>query len=410
MLANLVTTEFPKAAAYYTSLDLLIGAAWCFVFMILLVGYMCKDERYDHESVFHFSIAYLFFIGFILISPFISFLPTFPDTALFIEIIKLDGATHSSLGVVLFQYVSTPLRILAGNGVFAFIVLQGILYFCAALILWRAWQIYCEEKIIATGRFSVFIWMVTLYPSALLFITIPLREFLLIFAISLFMLGLAKNIRGHGIILILVGAILAVTVRPQLVLVFPIFFVVYRFFLKSFTPIKGVAIIIALPIAAALAIALFSKLTGYPITPEFFAGVRAAAFERYGESGMVYGGNFEWTSFLDMALSLPLLLIQFLFAPLPVLHDNSPFQMKALVLDLLYCLVIYLAATVMFKHTRSIVMMVFSGLVLFSLWEFYIGGAVRHRFPLLFVMLPLVPAMLARLTWNAEANESIERT
>jgi|GEM_PF-5771428 len=405
MRADLVTTEFPKAAAYFTAHDLLIGLVWGAVSLTLLLGYMTKHHRYDQESVIHFGLAYLFFLGFILISPFISLLPTFPDTALFVEIIKLDGATHPSLGVILYQYVSAPLRILAWNGVFAFLVLQGTLYLCAALILWRAWQLYCKEKSIVTGRFSGFIWLVVVYPSALLFITIPLREFLLIFAISIFMLGLAKNINGNGWWLIFVGVVLSVCVRPQLILVFPIFFVVYKFFFNRTTPIRWFAIILALPIAGGIAIALFGALTGYPITPEFFAGVRAAAFERYGESGMVYGGDFAWTSFLEMALSLPLLFLQFILAPLPILHSNPPLQMKALVLDLLYCLPIYLAAIVMFKQARGIVMMVLAGLVLFSLWEFYIGGAVRHRFPLLFVLIPLVSAMLTRVVWvNQESD------
>lgn len=404
MRAELVTTEFPKAAAYYTWHDLFVGLFWGALFLVLLAGYMTKNNRYNQESVVHFCLSYLFFFVFILVSPFISILPYFPDTALFVEIIRLDEATHSSLGVILYQYVSAPLRILAGNGVFAFLVLQGVLYFIAALTLWRAWQIYCTEKSIEPGRFSGFIWLVAVYPSALLFIAIPLREFLLIFAISLFMLGLAKNIRGGGWSFIVFGAILSVCVRPQLVLVFPIFFVVYRFFFNKPTPFKWMVIILALPMAAGVAIILFGALTGYPLTPEFFAGVRAAAFERYGESGMVYGGDFNWTSFIDMAMSLPLLFLQFILAPLPILHSNPPLQMKALIIDLLFCLPIYVAAIVMFKQTRGIVMMVLAGLVLFSLWEFYIGGAVRHRFPLLFVLLPLVSAMLARLVWVSEES------
>ncbi|MDC1255995.1 hypothetical protein N8Z89_00345, partial [bacterium] len=137
-----------------------------------------------------------------------------------------------------------------------------------------------------------------------------------------------------------------------------------------------------------LTILLFT-LVGFKFRVSWFAYLRNAGVKNYGGSGMTYGG-VEWNSYLDIFLDLPLLAMQFLLSPLPILHTLNPLNFLTLFIDLIFILfILFGVASIKLRVSITHIKMFVFSIVLFSLWEFFIGGAVRHRFPLVLMLLPL---------------------
>jgi hypothetical protein len=313
---------------------------------------------------------------------FIEILPFFPDTTKFAQLVETGMHSSPSLGVRLYVIISYPLRLLAFEQIEVFLVFQVSFYFLSILLLWQGWLLHCHHYKIRAGNFQILVILAVLYPSALSFITIPLREFMQVFGFSLFLYGLSHYIYKNSIKWLVVGALLTVFVRPQLVVVYPFLILIAKqySFLKLF--IYGLS---ALPVA----VFLFENVTGYQFSPSFFSYLRNAANDNFGDSGMTYG-IVNWQTYFDIIFDLPLLVLQFLLSPLPILHSVNPLNLKLLLVDVVFVFVILLGAfSVKMRFSKFYLKMFICLITIFSICEFYIGGAVRHRFPLIMMLLPL---------------------
>ena len=136
-------------------------------------------------------------------------------------------------------------------------------------------------------------------------------------------------------------------------------------------------------------------LTNYQISPKKLASARNYRVEKYSGSY----GFVQWNSYTDVALSSPLLVGQFLFSPIAILHDKNPLDMKLIFLDAMFMLGIWLTiilnAKKWFVNYRMWFLLMMIYIFLFGIYEFNIGGAVRHRLPLSIMAILLASQFLS---------------
>ena len=320
-------------------------------------------------------------LGFL--APLTSYFPTLGDTELFARIISENYyPEEQSLGVKSYYYITYLFRTLLMGDIQSFVLFQNFIYMSSMLIIISAYRRWCTKKKFTFNNNFVFWFLLlsSLYPASLIYILVPLREFFLVFAMSIFLYGIVSFSNDNKIKYLLMGTGLIFLARPQLLPALACVIYLARFNSRWYH---------FLPMLFAPLICLFIfKLIFYDITPEKLSYIRANWSENHGEQ--VYG-VFSWGSWFEVILDLPLLILQYMLSPWPILHNLSPFSMKAAFLDLLFTIPVYfslLKSKLRFNNpfiVFSIVTMVMS-----AAWEAYIGGAVRHR---IVSIIPLLPVL-----------------
>jgi hypothetical protein len=145
------------------------------------------------------------------------------------------------------------------------------------------------------------------------------------------------------------------------------------------------------------------------VTPEFLEYLRKYFAKKYYYSSLVYGSNLQWNSYLDIIKNEIRLILQFILSPLPILHNSNPLRFLSAFIDSLYCLHILLFSLLVNKRILQTYLISFTiGTLFFSIWEFHIGGAVRHRMPLISLLLP--PASLGILLFLRRLKNGFQNT
>jgi hypothetical protein len=331
-----------------------------------------------------FLYYYLFFI----LGTLISKIPNFPDTWLFTDIITENYfPDEQAMGVKLFYFATYPLRAIALFKLEPFILIQLFFFVLSMMILWKSWEITAQHNGTDTRKSApLFLLLAALYPSFLLFIPIPLREFWIIFGFSILVYGIVKkyyeqeSLFGAGLGFMVVGSLILLTGRPQLIVIVIIFlalfqknrWVKYSLILGSFFLIPY----------------LFTTLTSYDFSPAFFRSLRNQLYSHFADAQMTYG-YVSWSSYLDIFKDLPMLFLQFIFSPFPIVHHTNPLRLLAAFVDMLYVAGIYFFTLYAGLKLSKIYLFIFAvSALLFSIWEFHLGGAIRHRMPLVMILLP----------------------
>lgn len=342
-------------------------------------------------------LFFLLRLIFTAIAPFNPLVPNFGDSDLFANMISNNYFyAEQSLGVRLYYYLSYPLRVISGFNLISFLILQTFIYYVSMLIIWRAYLESIHSNIIEIRHNKAFIYyyiFVTFYPASLMYISTPLREYFLVFSLSIFILGLTRFIINKKLLLLSSSLILFIMVRPHLI---PALLAII-YFSKNYKKISSYFIAIFIP---SILLYIFSILI-YPITPEKLTEIRFSWADAHPED--VYGA-FNWSTWWDVISSLPSLIFQYLASPLPILHNRSPFSMLAGFLDFIYIFVIIVLAILccINKSTRNKVpthflFLIVIMLVLSAIWEAYIGGAIRHRMTAIIPLLPISAYFLSML-------------
>ena len=322
---------------------------------------------------------YLVFIA----SSFLSWVPYFPDTRLFASLI-VDGSIpeHMSLGVKLFYTITYPLRLLSFNTLELFMVFQIFIFILSLMILWKSWQIVLKQEGKASDYgLSLFLGLSAVYPAFLLYIPMVLREFVVLLGFSVMVYGFIKRYyENGGLLAIALGALLLIASRPHLVIVIVIFFAVFQ---KQKWLRYGLLFgsIFIGPF-------LFTYLIGYSdFSPEYLAHIRNYHNGHYPTMGY---GAVDWHSYADMMYDIPALFLQFVLSPLPILHQGNPLEYMAAFLDLLFIILLLVATFYSGVRRFKIYLFIFFvGALFFSIWEFHLISAVRHRMPLVAILLPV---------------------
>ncbi|WP_323938013.1 hypothetical protein [Aeromonas caviae] len=342
------------------------------------------------KSVVYAAILSWFFrvlIGFL--APLLSFFPSVTDADLFSKIISENFyPDYQSTGVKIFFYITYIIRALSIWDIQIFVLYQVFFYALSFLILFYSFELWVNSKGESVNNKTkiLYIFMSTIYPASIMYISVPLREFLIIFAISIFTLGSVKwLIHKKDVGVLLLGAIIVLAVRPQLLPALLLSLFLIRFKLNFY----NVLIIAIMPI---LLIYIFSVVF-FGISPEKLSAIRASWSEMHAIE--VYG-VFNWHSWLDVVMDYPLLLLQYLLSPIPILHQKDVFNMIAASLDVIFLMPVYYCVILLLIMRNRVLIsspfMIISlvTILLSSLWEAYIGGAVRHRMISMLLLFPLV--------------------
>lgn len=343
-----------------------------------------------NRNVMYVAISGWFFrvlIGFL--APLLSFFPSVTDANLFSKIISENFyPDYQSTGVKVFFYMTYIVRLLSLWDIQIFVLYQVFLYALSLLIILYAFELWINSKgeLVNSNTKIFYIFLSAIYPASIMYISVPLREFLIVFAISIFTLGSVKwLISKKDVGVLLLGTVIVLAVRPQLLPALLLSLFLIRF---SFN-IYNVLIITIMP---ALLIYIFSVVF-FDISPERLSAIRATWSEMHAIE--VYG-IFNWHSWIDVVMDYPLLLLQYLLSPIPILHQKDVFSMVAALFDIVFLVPVYLCVMCLTIKRNKILIgspfMVISlvTILLSALWEAYIGGAVRHRMISMLLLLPLV--------------------
>jgi len=376
-----------KTYGYALSPD---GFMLSLLYLALLSGALItlkKKMRLPFSSKAIFAL-FLYYYLFFILGTLISKIPDFPDTWLFTDIITENYfPDEQAMGVKLFYFATYPLRALALFKLEPFILIQLFFFVLSMMILWKSWEITAQHNGTDTRKSApLFLLFAALYPSFLLFLPIPLREFWIIFGFSIRVYGIVKkyyeqeSLFGAGLGFMVVGSLILLTGRPQLIVIVIIFlalfqknrWVKYSLILGSFFLIPY----------------LFTTLTSYDFSPAFFRSLRNQLYSHFADAQMTYG-YVSWSSYLDIFKDLPMLFLQFIFSPFPIVHHTNPLRLLAAFVDMLYVAGIYFFALYAGLKLSKIYLFIFAvSALLFSIWEFHLGGAIRHRMPLVMILLP----------------------
>lgn len=352
----------------------------------LIAKQLLRDKQTQIITLCGFAI----FVIYSKISAFSAWFPYFPDTQGFARLVEDADYHSSSLGVQLYSIVILPLRWLSFHQLELYLITQQFLFAISIIMVWKAWVIHAGAMKYRPGHYGVFMLLMVLYPSILMFISVPLREFFMVFGFSLFLYGVAQYIHFGKMKWLVIGSVLTIFIRPQLVILYPLLVVAAK--QKNYLKLGLIGIVLLI-----LVIPVFELLTGYRFTPEFFAFLRERGTTHYAESGMTYG-SVTWQSYFDIILDLPGLTLQFLLSPLPILHNVNPLNLKLMLLDLVFVLaVLWGALWNNLSLSSAFLKMFLLASVIFSIWEFYIGGAVRHRMPLVIMIMPLAACYYSKV-------------
>ncbi|MEA1880601.1 MAG: hypothetical protein U9N11_08155, partial [Campylobacterota bacterium] len=262
-----------------------------------------------------------------------------------------------------------------------FITFQIFSFLLAMMILWKSWQIVLEHNgYDKSYGMYIFLVLVLLYPAFLLYIPIPLREFFILLGFSILVYGLVnKYYTNKGSVTIILGAILLIMGRPQFMVIVVLFAAMFQknMYLKYGSLLIS---IILIPL-------LYSMVFSYKFTPEYFSYLRGELIDTY---ELLSYGRVEWHSYLDVLKDIPLLTLQFLLSPFAILHTHNPLSFLSIFVDALFSIVVYVSAIYAgFKVSKIYLLIFIVSAILFSVWEFYIPGAARHRMPLVAMLLPV---------------------
>jgi len=394
----------PFAAEYFDWVGALLFGVYGAVLFVLLWAISAVFLEDKREQLFC-CMAFIFLSLFVWVAAYSSLMPYLHDTDIFSYIVEEGDIKVESRGVNLYYLISKPLVILSAYQIEVFLLFQQFIFILALLFLWKGWKIHCQNLKVNTGLFEVFVCLAVVYPSTILYITTPLREFIQILGFSIFLYGLSINLQNGKWFWLLVGVLLTLFVRPQLILIYPILILIAKQ--------KNVLKLLVYSLGIFPLILLAFNVMNYHFRVSWFAHFRNASIEHYGGSGMTYG-HVEWQSYTDILLDLPILALQFLLSPMPIMHDVNPLSLLMLFLDFIFVsIVLFGALSVKFRVSGTYLKIFIFAITLFSMKEFFIGGAVRHRFPLILMILPIASMyyshIIAALLQNRKKQELPEK-
>ncbi|CAA6812569.1 MAG: Unknown protein [uncultured Sulfurovum sp.] len=369
------------------------------IYIIILTSVLIKINNSMKAGFSSRVIAslFLYYYLFFLVGTLNPLIPDFPDTRLFSLIISENYfPPDQSLGVRLFYYITYPFRIISLFKIELFILFQLFIFIISLMVLWKSWQIVLEKNNYSKSLgVHVFLTLTAVYPAFLLYMPIPLREFFILFGFSVMVYGLIdKYYNNNGLMYIVLGSILLLFGRPQLIVIVIIFFALFQK-TKWIKYTLVVGSIFVIPV-------LFTTILSFKFTPDFFEYIRNGSFNKY--YPMSYG-EVEWNTYVDILKDMPSLLMQFLLSPLPLLHDMNPIHYLAVFMDAIFLIIVYIAVIYAGIRVSKVYVFIFIlAASIFSIWEFHITGAARHRMPLVMIMLPVASYGLLKMYQDIKAK------
>ena len=189
-------------------------------------------------------------------------------------------------------------------------------------------------------------------------------------------------------------------------MVFPVLgaLAVYKLKINRLTK---VSIMVSTLVIALLAVRYI--LVEEPLSPETMADLRNRGILLVGELGY---GNVYWDSYLDMARDYPFIILQFLFSPLPIFVQHNPIDTFIPFLDCIFLIflfiVIFAKLRLHIKNHLPLLLFLLFFIILFGGYEYHLGGAVRHRMPLVIILILLSSQTISNFLFKRKPDEETE--
>jgi len=370
----------------------------CFVILTIYLNY-----RPDQKSLSIILFGFFLFCLMAILEYEYNLAPFAPDVLFYEKILesgKIVGAEYGK-SVRFYSFISFFPGLLALRHPLLFSILNVAIYFFALHLYIRAFEIYIGKKIREKVLF-LFFGFIILYPYSYWVIPTPHREAYAIFAFAFFLYSLMFFLKWprKGILFLIISNFF-ILVRYQLILITLPFSILAMYIIlwrkaKLDFPLRAlIMFLITLPSLLCF-IKLAQFFTGFKLNLNFLGSLRQFNYELYSASGFAYGGDLQWDTPFNVLRNSFLLFLQYLFAPLPILHNNNVFQTFLLFLDLIFVLLILMIILKNFYNLRHYLFwffLSFISLFISSLYEFYYTATARHRIPF-FLMLVLLASQL----------------
>jgi hypothetical protein len=349
------------------------------------------------------KLTFLFYSVVLIADSFLDFMPYLPDTEMYTYMIKSSLYPEtSSVNVLALYYFSLVIAILCLNSPVIFTFFSVFFYIIGTQFLisriksHSGYDVHRQQSIMSA--------MLLIWPAGLMYVSVPLREAYLLLAMCIFVAGFLSFLRERKLGLLITGSILLILLRVQMFV--------------CLAPLAGLLIVLKGKFHLALkagvltsAVVLVLVFLRYMVLGEPFSAAALSDLrnEYIAEGGDYSYGNVYWQSYGDMLLDLPFLILQFILSPLPVFSSYNTSHMFLANADMVFVLIILLIilADIRYhlKNHAALLSLALVFSVVFALYEYHLTGAVRHRMPMVIMLMIPASATLARLTRKKhEAN------
>ncbi|PAV24992.1 hypothetical protein C8D92_108190 [Tamilnaduibacter salinus] len=373
-----------------TSLSLIYASALVVLFSGLLAlgtGFSWKSELDSLHWLVGFWV--LLFLTFLMMS---GWGPFFRDAVYYSSVVEGISEPKKAFDLRLFHVFSSVPAFLSAKNIISYMVIQCFFFIWAGVLFDRAfrrWWSYSGHSI-PTAFTPFLVLLFVMYPATLLYATVPLRESFIVFGLAGAFYGavLVNASRFLGIGWFVVGSIVVGLVRVDyLSITFPL--------LVLFLPKDMPSIRLAVWCSVLASIAIASLAMGGGSIVSMLESVRNS---RLGDSELSYG-FVEWLSLIDLFRDLPVLTLQLIVSPFPVLGSWSWSAHFSLVLSLFFEMIVVFLALLSSRGNVRILVYVAGAIMLIGLFEVHAGAAVRHRSGLFYFLIPVAAFSIANI-WD----------
>ncbi|MFW6009488.1 MAG: hypothetical protein ACOCP8_09520 [archaeon] len=368
--------------------DFSIYFLYFFLVYVILIYSSKYFLRKDNNFIYYYYLCILSSYTIILsLDLQIKILPSFPDTIKYSNYIKGNG-NFQYQG---FEYLAFLFKWLSFNSVLVYLLFNLMITQIGIMMVWKAWLIYNRQNLIPIEYQRVFLILSAIYPLAIIYSLVPLRESYFIIGMGLFLIGIFKKKIIN--IPLLIGIFIIFLIREHYIL-----FVLIVLFIKYSKNFKYRIILYigAIPLIFAILDLIAYSFFNISITPEGLAYLKTAKAEAWqGHSA----GTFppvNWNTWFDVFIYLPKLFLQFLFAPFPIIVKTQFWTKYAYFIDGIYVTLLVVLLILHIKKIKNykfwiLIFIIYIGLS--SMYEFLLSGAVRHRYFAVLMILPLVSSL-----------------
>ena len=348
---------------------------------LIAYSYYLDYKNIDKNIAFRLKLLFLFLSMVSFIRLYFNFLPFTPDSIYYLDqYYRLDF-----FGPGFYERFISLINILFGDNV-NILILINILIYCLSI----------KELILLVPNyknknFTIFFIFAFFLPSVIWFVPNILRESLFIYSIVMVLKFSLKNTKKSDFIFMdllkfISFSFLAFTLRPQIL---PILFIWSAFILSK----KNKLFIIPF-----LGIGYFINQLDY-VKSQIISKLSfhyLESFKTEGTDNLISNIAFDEllipTTFYELIIYAPELFFRFLFAPYIWDLNNLKYTfayIDALFVTILIFLIIYnILKKKIFNYDIIYFSLLF--LIILSIFEIAFTGAVRHRFPFIITLLPLV--------------------
>ena len=386
--------------------DYLIFLVYNGVFSYLI--YRLGDVFFNISKKATLVLVLIFQFYFLLVvgDSFFNYLPYLPDSELYSFMISSGQYPEtSSENILVLYYATLFIGTICLNSPVIFVFFCIFLYLVALMIFIRAWKV-ALPTFNAAGEFTATLLMLV-WPASMVYMTAPLREAFILFGFALFFNGFINFLYKQEWKSLLIGSLIICAISLQLiVMVFPVLgaLAVYKLKINRLTK---VSIMVSTLVIALLAVRYI--LVEEPLSPETMADLRNRGILLVGELGY---GNVYWDSYLDMARDYPFIILQFLFSPLPIFVQHNPIDTFIPFLDCIFLIflfiVIFAKLRLHIKNHLPLLLFLLFFIILFGGYEYHLGGAVRHRMPLVIILILLSSQTISNFLFKRKPDEETE--